>query len=181
VKRCLGLAAAVALTGCAQLPLQPVAGCEPTRTLFVVSHGWHSGIVVESAELAKRLPGLHTEAAKYLEIGWGEERFYRARDTSAWMALRAVLSPNPSVLQVVSFAEPPRSYFSHSETAEVRTDEAGYARVLDFIAANFSPGLERLGASLYGSGAFYRAEGSFHLFNTCNDWVARALEQASCR
>jgi hypothetical protein len=96
------------------------------------------------------------------------------------MALRAVLQPNPSVLQVVPFSETPRAYFASSEISEVKTDHAGYSAALARIAASFKPGLERLGPSLYGGGGFYRAEGSFHLFKTCNTWVAAVLDQVAC-
>src|SRR5262245_29683781 len=108
---------ASALAACAQQ--RP---CEPTRTLYIVSHGWHSGIVVERADLEKRMPRFVAGTEKYLEIGWGEERFYQARETSLGMALRAVLWPNPSVLQVVPFGDEPRRYFPRSEVSEVHTD-----------------------------------------------------------
>jgi hypothetical protein len=62
----------------------------------------------------------------------------------------------------------------------VPTDEAGYAAALDFIAATFKPPLERLGPSQYGAGGFYRAEGAFHLFNTCNNWVEAVRKKAKC-
>jgi uncharacterized protein (TIGR02117 family) len=169
---------AVLLSACAYQP--PTSGCQPTRTLYVVSHGWHSGIVVEHAELLRYLPELQAGDRKYLEIGWGEERFYQARETSVGMALRAVLRPNPSVLQVVAFDDPPPRYFARSEVKQVKTDEAGYAAAVAAIAASFKPGLERLGPSLYGEGRFYRAEREFHLFNTCNSWVAEVLKKAAC-
>jgi hypothetical protein len=166
-----GLLFCSALAACAHQPT-----CEPTRTLYVVDHGWHSGIVVEREELVRRLPALAADlpGAPYLEIGWGEERFYRARETTLGMALRAVLRPNPSVLQVVPFSEIPHS-------TRVHTDDAGYAATLDFIAATFKPQLRRLGPSQYGAGWFYPAKGSFHLFNTCNNWVNAALDKARCR
>jgi uncharacterized protein (TIGR02117 family) len=164
---------AVLLSACAQQPIRP---CEPTRTLYVVSHGWHSGIVVERGDLVSRLPRLGIGKEGYVEVGWGEERFYPARETTVGMKLRAALWPNASVLQVVPFVGPPRRYFANSEVVEVRTDDAGYAAALAFIAASFKPDLQRVGPSLYGEGWFYRAEGSFHLFNTCNTWVASVLE-----
>ena len=172
------LIAVVLLGGCAH-----ERPCEPTRTLYVVSHGWHSGIVVERRALVERVPGLAAEIGRegYVEVGWGEARFYPARDTNALMALRAVLWGNDSVLQVVPFAEPPRSYFAGSKVRELRTDEAGYASTVDAIAATFKTSLERVAPSLYGKGWFYPAEGKFHLLNTCNDWVRRALEGARCR
>lgn len=180
----LALAAlALVLNGCAHPPLT----CEPTRTLYIVSHGWHRGIVVERSDLVKRLPALAADLGHegYVEIGWGEERFYQARETTAGMALRAILWPNASVLQVVPFAEPPRRYFPQSEIVEVPVDEIGYEAALAFVAASFTrtpqQGVIRLGRSLYGAGWFYRAEGSFHLFNTCNTWVASALDKAGSR
>ena len=169
--------AALLLGACAHQP--PDGACEPTRTLYVVSHGWHSGVVVERGDLVKQVPDLAAAIGRDgpVEVGWGEERFYQARETSVGMALSAVLKPNPSVLQVVPFAGSPRTYFVNSEMREVRTDEAGYAAALDYIAASFKPEMERLGRSLYGEGWFYRAEGSFHLFNNCNTWVATVLQK----
>ena len=166
----------VLLSACAQREIRP---CEPTRTLYIVSHGWHSGVVVEQADLVQQMPALAPEIGRkrYVEIGWGEERFYQARETTVGMALRAVLQPNSSVLQVVPFADSPRRYFAGAEIVEVRTDDAGYSAALAVMAATFKPDLQRLGRSLYGEGWFYSAEGSFHLFNTCNTWVASVLER----
>jgi hypothetical protein len=35
-----------------------------------------------------------------------------------------------------------------------------------------------LGSGLYGDSRFYPARETFHLFNTCNVWTARALRSA---
>ena len=177
----LALLVLVLLGACAR---DPRLCEEPMRSLYVVNHGWHSGIVVERAELLQKRPGLGPDLgqARYVEIGWGEEDFYQAKETTAFMALSAVLWLNPSVLQVVPFDELPRRYFAQSEIREVRTDQAGYDATLGFIAESFkrTPGLDRLGPSLYGEGWFYRGRESFYLFNTCNRWTARALEAGRC-
>ena len=179
------LALALVLGGCAPQPLhRPLpAACEPSHTLFVVSHGWHTGIVVNRMDLLNLLPVLAPELGQqeYVEIGWGEERYYQDAEPTSGMGLRALLWPNASVLQVVPFGNPPRRYFPQSDVVEVRVDEAGYRAALAFMAATFTRtpegGVIRLGPSLYGNGRFYRAEGSFHAFNTCNTWVARAIEK----
>lgn len=44
----------VLLAACAHEP----RSCQPTHTLYVVNHGWHSGIVVDRMELLKKRPGL---------------------------------------------------------------------------------------------------------------------------
>ena len=173
------------LHGCA---LQPVstdapAACRSPRALVLVSHGWHTGIVLERKDLVRLVPALARDIGQegLVEVGWGEERFYQARQTTVGMALRAVLQPNSSVLQVVPLPRPAREYFPQSDIAEIRLEEKGYQALVAFVAESFTQAsvqeLTRLSPSLYGNGWFYRAEGSFHAFNTCNTWVARAMEK----
>jgi uncharacterized protein (TIGR02117 family) len=180
------LVAVLLLHGCApqpDLPDAPIA-CQSPRTVLLVRHGWHTGIVIERGDLVALLPALARDlgAQGPVEVGWGEERFYQSRETTVGMALRAVLQPNPSVLQVVPLPRPARDYFTQSEIVEVRLEEKGYRALVAFVAESFArtPAQEpsRLSPSLYGNGGFYRAEGSFHAFNTCNTWVARAMEKA---
>lgn len=174
------------LKGCASQPIDRGESetCRWPRALHVVRHGGHTGIVVKGNDLVALLPPLAGDIGSggYVEIGWGEERYYQAGTGTVSLALRAALWPNSSVLQVVSFSGPPGSQLTPNEVVEVRVDEAGYAAALAFIAESFARtpdrGVVRLGQSLYGSGWFYRAEGSFHLFNTCNTWVARAIEKS---
>jgi len=174
------------LPGCAPrwIHADATETCPSPRTLYVVSHGWHTGIVAERNELVKLVPALATDigAERYVEVGWGEERFYQARETTVGMALRAILQANSSVLQVVPLDSAPRQYFPQSDITEISVDEQGYRAALAFMADTFTrtpaQGVVRLSPSLYGSGWFYRAEGSFHAFNTCNTWAARAIEKA---
>lgn len=178
------LALLLFLKGCAAQQIdRETPACGTLQALNVVSHGWHTGIVVRSGDLVALLPALAGDIGRgeYVEIGWGEERFYQAGEGTTGLALRAVLWRNPSVLHAVPFTGSPRNYFPTSEVVEVRVEKAGYAAALAFIAGSFTRapdgGVLRLGPSLYGSGWFYRAEGSFHAFNTCNTWVARAIEK----
>jgi uncharacterized protein (TIGR02117 family) len=174
------------LQGCAAWPISPEGStaCRSPRTLFVVSHGWHTGVVVERKDLVKLLPPLAGDIGEegHVEVGWGEERFYQARETTVGMALRAMIQRNSSVLQVVPLASPVRDYFRQSEVTEILVEEQGYRAALAFVAESFTrtsaQGVIRLSPSLYGSGWFYRAEGSFHALNTCNTWAARAIDKA---
>jgi uncharacterized protein (TIGR02117 family) len=179
----LGLA--LALAGCARLPAAAVASeCEAERVVHVVSHGWHTGVVLEREALATLLPAIGGDLGDrhYVEIGWGDGKYYPAEKGTVGLALRALLWPTPSVLQVVPFTASPREYFAQSDVAAVPVDEAGYRAVLEFVARSFERtregGVVRLGRSQYGEGWFYSAEGSFHAFNTCNTWVARAIGKA---
>ena len=58
---------------------------------------------------------------------------------------------------------------------------AGYEQLLAYVAESFSTTPDQdilgLGPGKYGDGWFYRAEGTFHAFNTCNTWVAKAIDR----
>ncbi|HXW23406.1 MAG TPA: DUF2459 domain-containing protein [Xanthobacteraceae bacterium] len=177
--------------------LYPPAAGEPTGTVFVVSHGYHAGIVLPRAALAevasrRGYPALVAVSARFaaypfLEIGWGDEGFYRSVPTLASltvaMAARALFMPgNPSVLHVVGLIYPPRSAFPAADIIALDLSSDGFARMLGRIDATFAPAggvaADDLGAGLYGPSRFYRANGTFNIFQVCNHWLADLLDAA---
>ena len=176
----------LALSGCTALPADSpaTAPCEAQRVFYVVSHGWHTGVVVNRQDLVDLVPGLAQSFGdeKYLEIGWGDARFYQSPTGTFQLALQAILWPTSTVLHVVGLPVMPQAYFRGSEIVEVTVPEAGYERLLMYIARGFTRTADndviRLGPGLYGKSGFYRAEGTFHAFNTCNTWVAKAIAES---
>ena len=63
----------VLLFACASPPnnLFPPGPNEPSRTIYLVSHGWHAGIVVKSTDIPAGIWPQHNEfpEAEYLELG----------------------------------------------------------------------------------------------------------------
>ncbi len=173
------------LAGCTAAPTELAVAmeCEAPRNFYVVSHSWHTGLVVDRRDLIQRMPGLKNDfgVVKYLEIGWGDQRFYQAQTVKFGLALRALLFPTSSVLHIVEVPDSPRHYFSGSEVVEVSAPQTGYGKLFDFVAASFrrksSNDVMKLGRGLYGKSRFYRAEEQFHAFNTCNTWVAKAIRE----
>ena len=173
------------LAGCTAAPTEPPTAieCKTPRAFYVVSHGWHTGIVVDSKEVIEAVPQLESDfdKARFLEIGWGDEGFYRAQAVKPTLALRALLWPTSTVFHIVGVPDAPRRYFSGSEVVEVSVPQAGYEKLLAFLDRSFhrtsGNDVVKLGKGLYGNSRFYRAEGKFHLFNTCNTWVAKAIKE----
>jgi len=89
------LALLLFLNGCAAQSIHQGAptACRPQEVLFVVSHGWHTGIVVNRSDLVRMVPSLAGDIGegRYVEVGWGEERFYQAGKGTPGLALRALL------------------------------------------------------------------------------------------
>ena len=170
------------LAGCVASPgLPPDAGGPRDHVVHVMSNGWHTAIIVPRHEVSAT--GLLPEAADFpqadfLEFGWGDRAYYPADETTLGLTLRAALVPTPSVMHVAGRARVPEPREGR-EVVPVRLTEAGFRHMVRAIADQFERSgggaVEPVGPGLYPDSHFYAAEGSFHLFNTCNTWTARML------
>jgi uncharacterized protein (TIGR02117 family) len=152
--------------------------------VYVVGHGWHTGLVVAAGDIQARLPALKARFGDvpYVEFGWGDKAFYQAEEITAGMVIKATLWPTAAVVHAVAVPVNPDAYFLHSEVHGLCLSSAGYDALLRFVAGSFRPseagGLAPLGRGLYGDSQFYEAVGDYTLFNTCNTWTAKGLKSA---
>ncbi|HEU4342542.1 MAG TPA: DUF2459 domain-containing protein [Candidatus Binatia bacterium] len=154
------------------------------RRIFVVNYGWHTAIVIKKSELSeKALPEVREfPDADYLEIGWGDRDYYQAADAGLGLALRAAFWSSGSVLHVVGIQGAAERHFAGSEIVEIMLGDQMFQRLSEFISGTFlrfdpaAPAEGRPGQ--YPTSQFYPARGKFHLFHTCNTWVAEALGAA---
>jgi len=194
----VALIAATVITARSGNPrLWPASAGAPPVEIYVVSHGWHSGLVLSRAAMAdyasrQGRPVLLSVAQRFanfrwLEVGWGDEGFYRsAPDLAALdvtLAARALLRPgNPSVLHVVGLADQPRAVFPQADIVRIELSSEGFSRLLDRLQTSFARGADGapqpLGPGLYGTSLFYRGAETFNVLNVCNHWVARLLSIA---
>ena len=174
------------LWACASVPgdLFPPDPGEPTRTIYLVRHGWHAGIVVKRADIPPGVWPQHKEFpdAKYLESGWGDKDYYMTPSPHLGMTLKAGLLPTASVLHIVGFSGSVAGYFPQSEVLRVDLSEAGFQRLCSYLERSYALDeagrSQALGPSLYGAGRFYLSRERYHAFNTCNVWTARGLREA---
>ncbi len=186
--RALLLALTVLASGCVGpvLGLYPPSPGEPVAPVWVVSHGWHTGIVVRRQDIPEDLWPQHRDfaASELLEVGWGERDFYMAPAGTSGMALRAALWPSRSVLHVAGLSGPVERYFPASEIVEIALSQRGVQKLAAFLqeayATDEAGGAIRLGPGQYPNSLFYLARERYHLFKTCNVWTARALRSAGC-
>lgn len=177
----------LAVGGCATLPeaIEPGAITAGWRKqVFVFDHGIHTGIVVEATELNERMPELAKRfgSSRYYEIGWGDAGFYQADEITSRLTVSAVLWPTESVVHVVGFSYDPIAYFPHSEGLSLEIPRGPYETLLQFLESSFARGengeILMMGKGKYGESQFYRGVGRYYMFNTCNNWTARALYSA---
>ena len=103
----LFVVAAIATARWGDRSLWPPSPGAPTTEVFIVSHGYHAGIVVDRAAMAEAaerngdaaLTAVTQRFADYrwLEIGWGDAGFYRnVPDAASLERDVAALAANPS-------------------------------------------------------------------------------------
>lgn len=166
--------------------LAPVAGLYPpkeeekAKRVYIIRHGWHTGIAIAGADLSPAImPELGDFAkANHLEFGWGDWDYYQAEEESVWMTTKAAFWPTRSVLHVIGIEGPVDKYYSDRKIVGIGLSHEGFERLEQFIAATFlrPPGesAQPMPGQLPNS-RFYPARGEFHIFRTCNTWVAEAL------
>lgn len=156
------------------------------KTVYVVGHGWHTGIVLPVGEIS---PEIWPEVSEYrkhdldfVEFGWGDEGFYRATKITPSLVAKAALVPTPSVMHVAGFPGRVMSFYTASDVIEVQLDDDQFDEMCRFISDSFerdsSGNSESLGPGLYGASQFYRARGKYYVPKTCNIWTAKALRAA---
>lgn len=178
LKLALAVLIVLALGGCATRPAAVRAPGE--IPVYVVTHGWHTGVAMRASDIdfARWRPLPHAGEARYVEVGWGDRDFYPAPGFNLWYAFKALAWPTPGVLQITGFDAPPARRFPQSEVLELRVSPSAFAGLLAYIAASFEDDPAPIAPALYAKGAFYPSREKFHLFKTCNVWVARALRAA---
>ena len=160
------------------------ANADDVVTVYVVSHGWHTGIVIPADNLGQELAFLKDVFGKtaYYEIGWGEADFYQSEGVTVGLALKAMFWINLTVVHVVSVPVSPAHSFPKSKVVGVRLSREGFSRLQQSLAASFrrpvggKPVVLRKG--LYDTSYFYSGEGHYYMTNTCNTWTARMLDSA---
>jgi len=151
------------------------------RSIHVVSHGWHTGVIVQTADLTRLMPVLAKRFpdAKSLEVGWGDAGFYQADKITAGLAIKALFWPTPTVVHVVGMDDEPERYFPYSEVRKVQVSSEGIDQLMRFLKSSFQTTAQgevmRIRTGLYGDSQFYQGTGDYHLFNGCNKWTSKAL------
>ena len=149
------------------------------NTVVIYFDGWHTGMIFPVMTLRVFL-----DAKGYLKKPdiWslvGETAgFTRAVSPSIWLGGSSSY-PTPSVIAIRRRQTVPTNNTCY------QFNVTGYQNLLRFIAGSFARNndkqiMQTQQIDLDGY-AFFTARGTFHAFNTCNSWVAAALEAVGYR
>ncbi len=163
------------------------------QRVYVTTNGVHTSFILPKGEgadnLLRLVPFENTTDADcpYVQLGWGDRGFYL--ETPEWSdlqistALHAVFLPSSTVVHVYYWPWEPEV---DENTRRVILDPKEYANLLIYIKNSFaldaSHKPQRIPDAHYGRrDAFFEGKGSYHLFQTCNDWTNAGLKAAGVK
>jgi uncharacterized protein (TIGR02117 family) len=166
--------------------LDPPRSGEATTTVYVVGHGWHSGIVIRRDQIPTEAWPEHLRfpPAPFLEVGWGDRAFYQSPDAGIGRALRAAFASGGSVLHVAGLGRSPAELFTRAEIVTVELSGRDVEALARFVSRAYARDASGdpidLGPGLHLGSRFYAATGRYSLLYTCNSWIAEALRAGGC-
>ena len=154
-------------------------------SIYFIKQGWHTAIVFNSQDLNGDIfrEYEYFDQFSLIDIGWGDEEFYQYPGFDSGLAFKALFYATPSTLRVEGMNLNKDEYFDLSEIViELEITKEQLINICDFINDSFL--LDENNQSIIlsekasGKIIFYKAKDSYHLFNTCNTWLAKSLNQA---
>ncbi|MEK6478655.1 DUF2459 domain-containing protein [Catalinimonas sp. 4WD22] len=155
-----------------------------SQQIYVVSQGWHSGLVIPSSCIADSLwPEKHDFSEyEHIQIGWGDKDFYQNPGFSLWYGAKAILWPTKSALQVLGLRQLSNLQYYANETVSLQISQADYSSLCEFLRTEFqlsdSAKFIPLKEGLYRNSHFFLGDKSYYFPKNSNVWTARALKQA---
>ncbi len=159
---------------------------ENNKEVYLSTNGVHLDIIISINELNIELKeGLKfTQDEKYFSFGWGDENFYL--NTPTWNdltfgnAFKAMFLKSPTLIHLTKYKQI-RKYWT-----KVILSESELKKLNQFISESFKKDVSGNKIIIANSGYsinddFYKANGSFSCFKTCNSWVNKAFKESDLK
>lgn len=162
-----------------------VFSSDSQKTIYLIKQRWHTAVVFNKKDVDSTiLPEVkYFSDANLIDIGWGDEAFYQHPDFDWDLAYQALFYPSPSTLRIEGIYISQQQYFDISEiVVELKINNEKLKILLNYIAETVwrdADGKNKILSTQYLDRVyFFKANGEYHLFNTCNTWLAKGLKQA---
>ena len=158
---------------------------EGFHKIYFIKQNWHTAIVFNAGELNSDLFREFNSFSLFslIDIGWGDEEFYQYPGFDSGLAFKALFYATPSTLRVEGINLTKEDYFDLSEIViELEVSDEQFKKICNYINKTFyindAGETSILNKKAGGKIIFYKSNGSYHLFNTCNTWLARGLRES---
>ena len=174
--------------------------------IYVTSNGFHTDIVIpirrkseidffkivsQDSVIASYLE--KTNSYKWLSVGWGDKGFYNesynGNFPSFFACSNAALLPSETLMHIDFFEN---DLIENKNCKKITLKKEGYQSLLQHITSSFrivkeaknkenkkAKFVRLLQKGYSNSDYFFEANGSYHLFYTCNSWTNEGLQKAN--
>ena len=156
--------------------------------IFLIKQYWHTAIIIKKEDIDESLFPETKLFGNYklLDFGWGDEEFYQHPNFDLGLAFKALFYQTPSTLRVEGIEISKEMYFDISEIViRIIITKEQLVKIINFINETVYRNNDGkpviLSEQDLGRVKFFKANGSYHLFNTCNTWLAKCLVNAGIR
>lgn len=178
------------------LSLIPVSGSDASNgiKIFIKSNGVHTDICLPVNTIHTNWKEFipvedfpNVQKHEYVSFGWGDKGFFL--DTPTWDDLtfttffNAAFLPSETAMHVQYLENQP---VLTTDCKQKFISSENYKALIDYIKTSFRLNSENQvdlipERGYWSNDNFYEANGSYHLFNTCNAWTNGALKVAGVR
>ena len=155
------------------------------KTIYFIKQRWHTAVVFHTEEVESSIiPEIKFfSGAELIDIGWGDEAFYQHPNFDWDLAYHALFYATPSTLRIEGIYISKEKYFDISEIVvelKISTDQLKILLnyISDTILRDEHGEAEILSTQYLDRVYFLKAKSEYHLFNTCNTWLAEGLNSA---
>lgn len=173
-----------ALTVGSKLRDETMSASVISETFWVERDRYHTAIVLERSIIERFAPHLlpilsdfPTKDQNLIRFGWGDWDYYGSARQSLFKALKALLLPTRSVVEVSCFS---RLEELGQSIVSLDTHEEQLESIVEFISKTFkfdkcqAPRFVREEKTGF---RYYHARGFYHVLRNCNNWTAKALRK----
>ncbi|MGI9526137.1 MAG: DUF2459 domain-containing protein [Weeksellaceae bacterium] len=159
---------------------------ESEYIVYLHTNGVHLDIAFNKDHIATdAIQGLYTAPEnRYISFGWGEENFYlntrEWKDLTVKNAIQAMFMESLSLMHITRYND------VQSDWIQIHLNKEQHHKLLNEIVSTFQTDSKKQviilkDASYTSTDEFYRAIGSYHIFNTCNTWVNTAFKNSGLK
>ena len=156
------------------------------KSIFLNTNGVHLDIILSRNDIdTKLIKGINQlENENYISFGWGDENFYL--NTPTWNDLTFSNAFQAMFLKSSTLMHITRYKHKRNNWVEIRINESELQKLNIYILKTFKKDeygnkiiLDNKGYSEIDD--FYKAEGSYSCFKTCNSWVNTGFKESGLK
>ncbi|MTE28093.1 DUF2459 domain-containing protein [Winogradskyella ouciana] len=156
------------------------------KTIFLGTNGVHLDIIIPIKNIDSLvLSGIrHYQNENYLSFGWGDENFYI--NTPTWGDLTLSNATRAMFLKSTTLVHVTRYKKQRTDWVEIKVNDAELQKLNSYLLKTFKTKTDGTKIMLKDKGYspiddFYKANGNYSCFNTCNSWVNTGFKESGLK